>query len=66
MIPFERQVTHDSLVILPASAYWLFRETEHLPRYEPERFTCYGCAARELCEFAWDSYNTDGDCLAEK
>lgn len=28
--------------------------------------TCEGCGANDNCEFVWDLYNTDGDCLAEK
>ncbi len=28
--------------------------------------TCLGCSARNVCELAWDPYNTDGDCLMEK
>lgn len=30
------------------------------------RCTCVSCGAREECEFAYDWYNTDGDCLQEK
>lgn len=29
-------------------------------------FTCFRCPARNRCELAWDAYNTQGDCLAEK
>jgi len=28
--------------------------------------TCEDCGLNGTCEFAWDLYNTDGDCLAEK
>lgn len=28
--------------------------------------TCAGCSQTETCPFAWDQYNTSGDCLAEK
>ena len=28
--------------------------------------TCDDCGARLYCEFAADTYNTNGDCLAEK
>ncbi len=28
--------------------------------------TCLGCGSRHDCEFAWDWYNTRGDCLAMK
>lgn len=29
-------------------------------------FTCDDCASAPECEFVFDPYNTDGDCLAEK
>jgi len=29
-------------------------------------FTCDGCSHAPLCEYAFDAYNTDGDCLASK
>jgi hypothetical protein len=29
-------------------------------------FTCNNCSEKETCPFAWDHYNTNGDCLAEK
>lgn len=28
--------------------------------------TCETCPVNDGCEFAWDLYNTDGDCLAVK
>jgi len=28
--------------------------------------TCHTCLSRGTCEFAFDPYNTDGDCLAIK
>lgn len=31
-----------------------------------DKFTCDECGARQTCDFAFDVYNTDGDCLAEK
>ena len=31
-----------------------------------EGYTCWHCAAWRGCEFAFDGYNTNGDCLAEK
>jgi hypothetical protein len=30
------------------------------------KFTCDDCGARFTCLLAFDAYNTDGDCLAEK
>ena len=29
-------------------------------------YTCKDCPHAELCQVAWDDYNQDGDCLAEK
>ena len=29
-------------------------------------FTCDNCRQRNKCEFVFDTYNTNGDCLAEK
>jgi hypothetical protein len=40
--------------------------TEHLEEGAPETFTCDDCGARYKCTFAFDWYNTDGDCIAEK
>ncbi len=31
-----------------------------------EWITCDRCPVREKCEWAYDPYNTDGDCLAVK
>jgi hypothetical protein len=31
-----------------------------------EQHTCLECRFEHECEFAWDPYNTDGDCLAQK
>ena len=28
--------------------------------------TCHTCLSNKTCEFAFDPYNTDGDCLAIK
>lgn len=35
-------------------------------RIKPENLTCFECAENKTCEYAWDAYNTNGDCLAEK
>ncbi len=34
--------------------------------FKIERFTCDECPARKTCEWAFDAYNTNDDCLAEK
>lgn len=31
-----------------------------------KQFTCYGCPQEPSCAYAWDLYNTGGDCLADK
>lgn len=31
-----------------------------------EEYTCFNCPESLNCEYAWDDYNTNGDCLAEK
>jgi len=36
------------------------------PELRIEDYTCYHCRSWQVCEFAFDGYNTDGDCLAEK
>jgi hypothetical protein len=37
-----------------------------LGQTEDVAFTCDDCGAAATCEYAFDLYNTDGDCLAEK
>lgn len=43
-------------------------ESEELIKDRDTRFgiTCAECELNDKCEFAWDFYNTNGDCLAEK
>jgi hypothetical protein len=31
-----------------------------------KKFTCNSCGVALTCKYAWDDYNTNGDCLAEK
>jgi hypothetical protein len=31
-----------------------------------EDITCHHCPQKDTCEYAYDLYNTDGDCLAVK
>jgi len=33
---------------------------------EDMEFTCDNCLHKQYCEYAYDPYNTKGDCLAEK
>lgn len=43
-------------------------ELNEMQLYVPskEEFTCNKCPAADDCAFAWDLYNTNGDCLADK
>jgi len=34
--------------------------------FDVKDLTCTDCDAKETCPFAFDPYNTHGDCLAEK
>ena len=35
--------------------------------FDDEReYTCYNCNEKEICSFAFDPYNKDGDCLKQK
>ncbi len=40
----------------------------NVPEYIPKDivFTCDICSLKHDCEYAYDEYNTDGDCLASK
>lgn len=51
------------LLVLPNIEWGGSFDTESI-----KRFTCYDCPlnAYDLCEYAWDEYNTQGDCLADK
>jgi hypothetical protein len=31
-----------------------------------DELTCNQCDASDRCQYAWDGYNTSGDCLGEK
>ncbi len=35
-------------------------------RLEARQFRCYKCPEEPWCLYAWDDYNTGGDCLREK
>jgi MoaA/NifB/PqqE/SkfB family radical SAM enzyme len=34
--------------------------------FEIDKFTCDDCPRKNECMWAFDAYNTDGDCLADK
>ncbi len=35
-------------------------------KLNPEDYTCFECVEKDTCVFAFDPYNTNGDCLATK
>jgi hypothetical protein len=43
-------------------------DEEYAARYEvgKQDTTCWNCSDNGTCPWAWDPYNTDGDCLADK
>ena len=58
-------------MMLRAYAYGIFpmaegRSDPAVHWIEPERVTCNACIRKESCEYAFDPYNLDGDCLWEK
>lgn len=54
--------TEEQLVQLEAT-----RSKDYKRRFKrTPNFTCSDCGAKATCCFAFDFYNTDGDCLAEK
>lgn len=42
------------------------RRAESVEAFGELKFTCDDCPAAKTCDFSFDAYNTDGDCLAEK
>jgi hypothetical protein len=41
-------------------------ERERQEGRKVSEFTCDGCTLAPVCFFAFDGYNTDGDCIASK
>lgn len=39
---------------------------EEREEIKKEEYSCYHCPECDSCPFAWDDYNLDGSCLAEK
>jgi MoaA/NifB/PqqE/SkfB family radical SAM enzyme len=40
--------------------------TEVAALFDIEQFTCDDCPRKHECQWAFDAYNTNGDCLADK
>ena len=71
--PFNRNWTPEDLRRLEHTARsadltgWLNRQAKEPGElYVPPVYTCQECASRVRCDFVFDSYNTHGDCIAEK
>lgn len=47
-----------------AEKQWKFERMEHALKWLG--FSCLECPQNKTCQYAWDAYNTGGDCLAEK
>lgn len=45
---------------------WTFKRIEFRPPPDPESLTCFNCKDKDICKYANDPYNTNGDCLASK
>lgn len=47
---------------------WTFKRVEPVDGRapNPEATTCYTCGDKDICKYAFDLYNTNGDCLAMK
>lgn len=41
-------------------------EDEYYKDINKEMLTCFSCKYAGTCQYAYDPYNTDGDCLASK
>lgn len=35
-------------------------------KFNESAYTCNECRQKDICCFAWNPYNTNGDCLIEK
>jgi hypothetical protein len=52
--------------VIEKSAYDSLKEENGQMKKRLDIFTCNRCQGNETCPYAWDHYNTSGDCLAEK
>ncbi len=57
---FNQDWSDDDLRLMRATSI------ENLGEHAPLGFTCDTCHLRRSCVFAFDGYNTGGDCLADK
>lgn len=63
---WSRGLTDDELLNFRTARMQELKSSEFWPTFKDKTFTCDGCGFVSKCVFAWDAYNTDGDCLAEK
>lgn len=65
-IMWNKDMVIESPEWLAGMTYDEYKEMMGEPEPTRERTTCWTCTDNDKCEYAWDWYNTDGDCLAIK
>jgi len=63
--PLNRGWSEDQLAQMRVSAVEAERQREGRADADV-KYTCDACCDRLRCDLVFDSYNTNGDCLAEK
>ncbi len=56
----------DMFAMLSKPSDVIIRSNEEWHMIDMKSFTCTSCIAQNYCAFAFDLYNTDGDCIAAK
>lgn len=59
-------VTYDDYLKLLKKKFLEVKELKNTIETIGKEFTCTKCEMNKDCKYAWDQYNTGGDCLAEK
>jgi len=59
-------VEKESLVDYLINIIWKISKYAKEPEKGKENFTCHNCCIKDNCLYAWDGWNTDGDCLGDK
>ena len=45
---------------------WLSAHLQYSDALDNPSSTCFSCEIKDNCKYAFDLYNTDGDCIASK
>ena len=51
---------------IAAAIIIIFVGSDEEYNYNPKDYSCYGCPDVDICKYAYDPYNKNGDCLASK